>query len=316
MNALHTLTGRIVRLSRRPEFRDRPMAAAGRRLYVEAVGRVAPAVLRRSHPSRLRGTPFRLRVPIDESVGRSLFLYGVYEPLASVMFASLLREGDVAVDVGAHYGDFCLLAAHRVGPTGTVYAFEPQSGIRRLLEGNVAANGIGNTVVLDCALSDRDGEARLYHHADPSYTGGASLLEAQAGQGDQYESVAVRRLDDVVERADVGRLSAIKIDVEGAEANVLRGARSILAQARPAVIFEVNGLTEGPDGTSCDAFGVLADAGYALFGMAPGDGQAPTAVPLPPGDDPDGFREPWLALNLLAVHPYSPTADRVARFMA
>jgi FkbM family methyltransferase len=274
-------------------------------------------VLGRRHRSRLRGTPYRLRTPISESVGRSLFLYGVYEPVASLLFSSILRDGDVAVDVGAHYGDFSLLAAHQVGVTGVVYAFEPQSAVRNLLVDNLEANAIGNVKVFDCALADHDGKANLYHHVETTYTGGASLLGAHAGQVEEYESVPIRRLDDVIEDDHAGRLTTIKIDVEGAEADVLRGARSILARARPAVIFEVNGLTSAPAGADCDAFRVLADAGYALYGMAPvDDGRAsPRLVPLGPGADPTPFQEPWLALNLLALHPDSPALRRVAPFI-
>lgn len=308
--------GRIARLSRRAEVRAHPITAASRRLYFEAVRRAAPPVLRRPHRSRLLGTPFRVRAPIDESVGRSLFLFGVYEPVASRLFARLLRPGDVAVDVGAHYGDYCLLAAHTVGARGVVYAFEPQSDIRGLLESNLAANKVTNTRVLPFALADSDGHANLYHHVEPTYTGGASLLRGQAGQAGDYESVDVRRLDSVVDRADMGRVAAVKIDVEGAEADVLRGAAAVLGASRPAVIFEVNGLVDAAGGPTCAAFDVLAHAGYDLYGMVDKGRRQAGLVRLEPGADPLPYREPWLALNLLALHPDSAARMRVADLMS
>ena len=294
----------------RPELRTRPVSTLLRRSYFEIVKRAAPSRLDRLHRSRLRTTDYVFLAPLAESVGRSLFLYGVYEPLATAAFSALLAEGDVAIDVGAHYGDFTLAAAFKVGTPGMVLAFEPQPAVRSILTRNVELNGLSQVRVLDHALADYDGTAALYTAADPIHTGGASLSPEHVGQSERYIDVVVRRLDEAVDRAAHRRVAAIKIDVEGAEAAVLRGATAVLQAARPAILFEVNGLPV--EGTESESMSLLRDGGYDLFGIVADPERGFRLVRVPPGADPRPFREAWLALNLLGVSPGSTTEARLA----
>ena len=303
---------RMIQYARRPELRERPVRTLLRRSYFEAVGRVAPKRLTTLHRSRLRFTPYVFDAPLSESVGRSLFLYGVYEPLATDVFSSLLAPGDSAIDVGAHYGDFTLVAAAKVGTSGSVLAFEPQDEVRAVLENNVRINGIRQVRVFPDALGDRTGEARLYTASNVLHTGGASLSAAHVGQSDRYAVVPVRRLDDVVPDATRSAFRAIKIDVEGAEAAVLRGASTLIDRSQPAVLFEANNLFRNNAGFDSEAFSVLRDHGYVLYGMRPDSKHRFIVEPLDPTRDPTEFREPWLALNLLAVVPGSPCHNRLS----
>ena len=292
-------------------MRSDPVGTVLRRGYYEVVHRTLPERLERLHRSPVRWTHYRIRVPLNEAVGKSLFLYGVYEPIATAVFSALLSDGDVAIDVGAHLGDFTFVAAAKVGPSGAVYAFEPQDSVRRILTDNLASNKITNVIPLDCALADVPGVARLYDFPDPAATAQASLSSLQVGQSSIYTEVTVSRLDDVIAEDDRHRVAALKIDVEGSEALVLRGATSLLASAKPAVIFEVNGLsTDG--GFTCEAFVALYDAGYVLHGMRPAT-EGFRIKTLTRGEDPSPCREPWLALNLLALAPGSLAEERLRR---
>lgn len=303
--------GRLAAYVRRPEVRARPASTLLRRSYYEVVARAAPKRLERPHRSTLFGTDYVFSAPLTESVGRSLFLYGVYEPVATDVFASLLRPDDVAIDVGAHYGDFTLVAAAKVGPEGAVYAFEPQDDIRTILVRNLADNRIRQVVVAEHALADYDGTAALYTAADPIHTGGASLSAEHVGQSQSFTPVRVRRLDDVIPAPVRARVTAIKIDVEGAEAAVLRGAGDLLSEARPAVLFEVNGLPCGTDAHDSESMTVLREFGYELFGMVRDEMTRFRLEPVARGQDPMPYSEPWLALNLLAVAPGSPVDARL-----
>lgn len=295
----------------RPELRERPLSTLARRSYFEVVSRVAPSRLNRLHRSRLRTTDYVFLAPLAESVGRSLFLYGVYEPLATAVFSALLADSDVAIDVGAHYGDFALAAAFKVGASGAVFAFEPQDDVRVILSQNVSANGLSQVKVFDHALADYEGTAALFTAPDPTHTGGASLSSDHVGQTERFVDVVVRRLDDVVMPPFLERVAAIKIDVEGAEAAVLRGARSMLEATRPAILFEVNGLTLGEQGAESESTSLLRESGYDLYGIVADSQRGFRLVRVAPGEDPRPFSEPWLALNLLALVPGSTTEARL-----
>lgn len=301
---------RVRRYLARIELREEPLRVTGRRVYVEVVRRAAPRRLERLHRARLRGTRYQFTAPVTDSVGRSMFLYGVYEPLSSMVFASLLGDGDTAIDVGAQYGDYALLASARVGPHGVVHAFEPQESVRAVLEENVRMNGLTHVHLHGHAVADFEGEADL-DLMERVETGSASLVPTGTRPPARSSRVRVRRLDDVIGEIEAARVTAIKVDVEGAEAAVLRGAEELLRTARPGVMFEVNGLTVGANGYGCEAERLLRKQGYDIYGLARDRARGFVLERLAPGQDPSAHREPWLALNLLALSPGSTCEGRL-----
>ena len=155
------------------------------------------------------------------------FRRGTREPERMVHLDSLVHPGDTVWDVGAHYGYVTLLLARRVAPTsrsrtstsaGTLHAFEPASQSRWYLSRHVRWNGLDNVTVHPYALSDFDGES--------VFGGGDSSQLNALGGGD--ESVQVRRASTLVRARSCPPPTFMKIDVEGAEAEVLRGALEIL----------------------------------------------------------------------------------------
>src|ERR1043165_865505 len=96
------------------------------------------------------GTMMYLRK--DMYVGRSFAEYGEYSEGEVDIFRQVLRPGDLALDIGANLGSHTLPLAQFVGPTGGVYAFEPQRILFQILCGNVALNEIGNVRALPFAL--------------------------------------------------------------------------------------------------------------------------------------------------------------------
>ena len=126
----------------------------------------------------------------------------------------LLRDGDVFWDVGAHHGFVVLLAARRVGRSGMVHAFEPDARNRWFLEQHLRWNGLSNVVIHDVAIADYDGES--------SFGGSGSSKTYSLGGGSS--TVRVRTARTLIDGGTAGRPGFVKIDVEGAEADVLRGA--------------------------------------------------------------------------------------------
>jgi FkbM family methyltransferase len=136
---------------------------------------------------------------------------------------SLIRPGDVVWDVGAHHGYVTLMAAAAAGDDGVVHAFEPGERNAGMLERHLRWNGVRNATAHRAALGAVDGEA--------DFGGGYTSKMQALGRGD--ERVVVRRGASLVADGDAPRPDVMKIDVEGAEGDVLAGVAEILpANAR------------------------------------------------------------------------------------
>jgi FkbM family methyltransferase len=149
----------------------------------------------------------------------------------------LVEAGSTAVDVGAHIGDYTYSLCRAVGSAGRVIAVEPLPDLARLLTRATEHLGLPVTVV-NCALSSKDGEADLLIPTEHGRRkAGYSTLERRDVEGKTCR-VAVRKLDDVC-RDVSGRISFIKIDVEGHELEVLRGAVDTLNRHHPNLLIEI-----------------------------------------------------------------------------
>lgn len=140
----------------------------------------------------------------------------------------------IAVDVGAHVGYYTVLCADLVGPRGKVYAVEPAEQNLELLRDNVARFTVGVVTILPCAAG-RDDATRKFHVTDASDTHG--FYDHPLQNTVRIDQVPVRRLDGLIhERADL-----VKIDVEGAELEVLAGAEGLLERpGRLTLVLEWN----------------------------------------------------------------------------
>jgi FkbM family methyltransferase len=169
----------------------------------------------------------------DNFIGRSLDLYGEWAEAEVSVLTRFLRPGATMVDVGANVGTHTVPFARAVGEQGTVLAFEPQRWSFHLLCANVALNALSNVQCLRQALGDRAGSVaipRLSPHESRNFGAVATL---PAGNG---EDVACVTLDSL----ELPACDLIKIDVEGAEPQVLRGASATIARHRPVLFVENN----------------------------------------------------------------------------
>lgn len=251
---------KIKKLVQEPAFRRNPLSVMGRVVlwlgYVTArqnpVFSLTASGEKLSVPATLRYTSLAAFILRDEA-----------EPELHQLDL-FLRPGNIFIDVGANIGLFTLKAARLVGPQGRVVALEPGKAAREQLVANLSLNKFNHVTVIDKALSDVEGEATL-HHVDKGGDPQAFSLLAD-GTEKSSETVAMTTLDRVVTEHGLPRVDCIKIDVEGFEAHVLRGARETLSRWHPTVIFEVNCPTllqsgEEPDG----AWKILQASGYAFF---------------------------------------------------
>ena len=150
--------------------------------------------------------------------------FGRYEPSKRRDLRNFLKPGMTFIDVGGNRGDFSLLAARAVGPTGRVVTVEPAPENCDCLRKMIETNKLTNMEVVQAALWDEDGEGEL-HLATKT---GWHSLTPRPGLA-EVGTVAVRlvKLDNLVEELGIDRVDAVKIDVEGAEIQVLLGARGI-----------------------------------------------------------------------------------------
>lgn len=178
-------------------------------------------------------------------------------------FLELLSPGEVVYDVGANIGWYSLLAARAVGASGKVVAFEPSLANAALLRENAATNRLANVTVIAAAVADHDGWATFQHRG--SLEGSLSRngeAGAQAGRVAPLQRavrelsvVPVLALDSWIAATAQAPPGVVKIDVEGAEARVVRGMSETLRAAGPALVIELHS-------TQAEIADALEEAGY------------------------------------------------------
>jgi FkbM family methyltransferase len=182
----------------------------------------------------------RLRLFLGNDISAQIYIAGCMEPNEFAFLDRILQPGMTFLDVGANDGIYAVFAASRVGPDGTVWAFEPSAREVARLQFNLDLNHL-SVRVFPIALADVSGQANLtvagYEH-EAHNTLGAFAYQGIEAKG--AETVVVRQLDAVIQDNPVPRIDVIKLDVEGAELRVLRGAILTLERYRPYLLFEVS----------------------------------------------------------------------------
>jgi FkbM family methyltransferase len=147
------------------------------------------------------------------------------------------QPGDVVLDLGAHIGLFTVFMANQVAPSGRVYSFEPTAFTRRVLEETIGLNGCESVVeVRPEAVSRGQGEATLHDTGDPLSNANSLISLARGKREQRVQTIGVDGF--VEERALTVR--CMKIDVEGAELDVLEGAARTINRCRPAIEVELH----------------------------------------------------------------------------
>ena len=168
------------------------------------------------------------------------------------------RPDWVAFDVGMNFGYFmCLLASI----CKDVHGFEPVGWLAARSRANVELNAFANATINELALSDHSGKAMLNLPAPDHCNWGTSSLVHKSSSETEVVEVPLETLDGYCAARGITRLDFIKIDVEGAEHLVIRGAQQTLERLRPTIIFEFN-EESGPE-----AYGLLEKLGYGFFDM-------------------------------------------------
>ncbi|HEX3716456.1 MAG TPA: FkbM family methyltransferase [Verrucomicrobiae bacterium] len=150
--------------------------------------------------------------------------------------------GDVLVDAGAWTGHVTIVTSRMVGPKGTVVAIEPQKEMSERLRQRLDHLGINNVIVVNAALFDK--QCNMAVSKNP--TSGFTVLE-QADSFGASETISLRTLDDIVASLGLKQLNFIKMDIEGAELEALKGAESTIKSMRPFCAIASYHMREGAD---------------------------------------------------------------------
>jgi protein O-GlcNAc transferase len=190
----------------------------------------------------------------------------------------VLLPGHKVIDIGANYGVYTLSMAKTVGPTGSVWAFEPASRTAELLMEGIAANEFSHVVLEKSALSSGCGTAQLTmnDHAELN-----SLVQSEQAS-EHTETVTLVTLDDCLTRYGWNTIDFMKIDAEGEEARILAGGRKFLSQLSPLILYEVRAGVDLHLGLAAD----FAAQGYSSYRLVPG---LDLLVSFDPGAPPDGY---------------------------
>ncbi len=224
----------------------------------------------------------------DTNVGASVIRLGEYSRDEADLLTQVLHPGQVAVEVGANMGTLSVPMAQRLGPDGRLYAFEPQRLMFQTLCANIALNSLANVLALPYAVGESQRDVLVPETAPEQFTNFGAI--ALGGTGARTRQVTI-------DEYDLPACHLLKIDVEGAEAAVIRGAVQTILRHRPMLYVENDRRHLSPA-----LIQLIGSFGYGLFWHLPrlesGDDFNQTAEPVFPG---------YVSVNMFCV-PINPGA--------
>jgi FkbM family methyltransferase len=205
----------------------------------------------------------RFEADLTDRIQRQMWA-GVYEPHVRECFDVILKPGAVYFDVGAHIGFHAVFAAHRVGQKGRVFAFEADPRVYERLARNLSQFPWAQAV--NAAVWDRTGSLTFERSSTRNESGWGTVSAVRDfGKGEHVEVPSIS-LDDWCRDLRLDRWDAMKLDAEGSELAVLRGAQSSLDKFRPALIMEINTVVLEQGGVSPSSVAdFLLKREYSLF---------------------------------------------------
>ena len=210
--------------------------------------------------------PFGAKWLLEGSALDAQLRCGTFERAETRFVGSCLRPGMTVLDIGAHHGYYTLLASTLVGSKGRVFAFEPSPRERMRLERHLRMNRCTNVTIEQSALGPDAGEADLFlvEGTDDFCN---SLRPPAVNAQTRKVRVSVETLDIFLTRNPIPDIDFVKLDVEGAELGVLRGASTLLSRPRrPVFMVEVYDIRTRPWGYSArEIVQFLTQRGYTWF---------------------------------------------------
>lgn len=207
-----------------------------------------------------------LEVDLRDRIERQMW-GGCYEAHVRKCFEALLKKNDVFLDVGAHIGYHTVVGACLVGASGKVFAFEPDPVLYERLARNVGQ--FPWVSAFPRAVWECSGTLSFERSSESSESGWGTLTAVRDLHKGHHISVEVVSLDDWTREFALDRVQAIKIDAEGSEPRILKGAQRLIRCFRPVIVLEMNEIVLRQAGSCSVALGEqLFSIGYKLFALS------------------------------------------------
>ncbi len=225
---------------------------------------------------RVPWVPFPVRLPFggwwlawDDAVDHQI-LAGSFETPLRCFVERFLKPGMTVLDIGAHHGFYTLLASKKVGPMGVVVAFEPSPRERKKLLWHLRLHGCKNVRVEGLALASTSGERTLFL-VERNDTGCNSLRPPNAAGPSRAMRVSITTVDEYIREHEVRNVDFVKLDVEGAEREILSGACELLRkEPRPVFLCELQDIrTQAWGHRAADVAEFLARCAYRWYEPCP-----------------------------------------------
>ncbi len=189
----------------------------------------------------------------NDYIGKVLDVYGEWSFAEIDILSKLLKPGSLVLDIGAYIGTHSLSFSRIIGIEGFVISFEPQRVAFEFLCANIALNNLLNVFPINAAVSDTKGELIIPIVNPNSDSNTAALRISGYSSGDRIHQITVDSLN-------LNRCNLMKIDVEGMEINVIKGAQNTIEKYRPILFLENNGF-----GDSKELIKQLLDLNYQCW---------------------------------------------------
>lgn len=212
----------------------------------------------------LYGFPLYINPRFDKGIEKKIYLTGTYEKGLLHVIDNLIGPGDIVVDAGANIGLISVFCGLRVSKSGLVIAFEPHPETAQILRRNIAINQLNQVQVFERALGSKPGTAKIYSNLQIN-RGAASMVDFK--EGAPSFKIQVDVLDDVLSSIQHEKVNLLKIDVEGFEMEVLKGALNLLSKEDgPILVIECSTNRQNFQYSMEDLFNFLTKTnGYSIF---------------------------------------------------
>lgn len=208
----------------------------------------------------------RFEADLTDRIQRQMWA-GTYEPHVRACFDALIEPGHVYFDVGGHIGYHAVAVAHRVGANGQVFAFEADPVMYKRLARNLEQFPWAQAT--HAAIWEHGGTLNFARSPVAHESGWGTLGKVRDFDGGEHLDVQAISLDEWFRDMRLTRWDAMKLDAEGSELAVLKGARDALDQFRPIIIIEINGIILKHAGISSgQVVEFLKARGYHLFALS------------------------------------------------
>jgi len=215
--------------------------------------------LTRSYLSTKYG--LKIRLWSKSLIDHKVLFTGVYEASSNKILEKYIKPGSIVIEAGANIGTETLLLSRLAGNQGSIFAFEPVSALKDRLEENCRLNSLDNVIIEQLALGESNGSISFYI-ADEAFTNQGMGSKRLVNQHLKNEIIVSQvTLDTYCEQKGITTLHFIKMDIQGAELDLLKGGEKIITQSRPFIFLEAG------DGWSslADLYEWLSSSGFEVY---------------------------------------------------